>query len=422
MAITFPYTINFGAYGTLSSVYSWYVMYYQYPTNTSTITSNATATLKTPIISGDTCILPITISNSDVINRTGTSGYTAPNFTYTSTPTFKLNNVTLGSSIQLYSASNTTILGAKGDGTTSTFTLATTQTINVNMPVAWLDDTLTVSVSDVVTIVTTSVTQTNAKTSASFTLPISQQTISFTVNWTDDSLNAYNTRPNSDEYVIYKNGSVFKNISITGSNTATWISSYNAFLFNTDVITITSTSNLLNYTNTLTVNGYVASMTHQLQTVSHSSNTITWVDDSNIYGYRPASFYVQLYRNYKVFLEEETTTGLHNWTLLPKKDINGVDYKYFFTYNIGDKYRVKDLQYAVLCGKLHFEDTIYSNLKLNDNNFDIYLGGTIINTTTDWMMVKDGIIKYYKDYKWDDAQPWNDDYTYTEFNFTPSVL
>lgn len=174
MAIVYPYNPGSTQYGTMSSIYTWYVQYYQYPTNTSTIYSYFAYQLNSATIVSGGVQMSITIYNQDAINRQGTTGYTAPTFTYKSLPTITLYNMTLGTSISVYNAEISTTVAASGNGTVTTGSITHSTTLNILVPMTWFDSansTWRFNVSELVTIVDTAVTQTNVLSTATFIVP-----------------------------------------------------------------------------------------------------------------------------------------------------------------------------------------------------------------------------------------------------------
>lgn len=170
--ITLPYTTESGTYGTtFSSTYTWYVPYYQYPTNVSKITSSAYMKINSFAPNGDIVDVNITIYSKNAITRTGTSGYTCSTFTFKTQPTIKLNNVALGTSIELYNMALTTTVGDNGSGTAVSGSITHSATLTISVPRTWFlieNSQWNFSISDVITIVDTSATHTNNKTFASF--------------------------------------------------------------------------------------------------------------------------------------------------------------------------------------------------------------------------------------------------------------
>lgn len=170
----FPYSINSLQYGsTLSSVYSWYVQWYQYPTNTSTITTTGNITLNSATVVSEGVQLSLTIYDIANISRTGTSGYTAPTFTYKSKPTINVRNVNLATDILAYNTELSTDVAAGGSGNTITGSIVHSQTLNVTVPLSWFfteNNTWKFTISNLLTIVNTSVTQTNTR-EATFIVP-----------------------------------------------------------------------------------------------------------------------------------------------------------------------------------------------------------------------------------------------------------
>jgi hypothetical protein len=185
MGIAYPYSLGTytTAYGTLSSVYSWYVQWYQYPTNTSTIYSYADATIYAPTPVGTGVQVPIAIYNNNAIYRVGTSGYTAPTFTYKSLPTISLYNVNLGQSIVIYNAEISTTVADNGVGTQTSGSILHNIGVYPIVPYNWFEpaySTWQIRHSEVVTIVDTAVTQTNTFTSASFVVdPVFNVTVRY---------------------------------------------------------------------------------------------------------------------------------------------------------------------------------------------------------------------------------------------------
>lgn len=169
----YPYSIGSAPYGTLSSVYSWYVQWYQYPTNTSTITTTGNITLNSATIVSEGVQLSLTIYDIANISRAGTSGYTAPTFTYKSKPTINVRNVNLATNILAYNTELSTDVAAGGSGDTITGSIVHSQTLNVTVPLSWFfteNNTWKFTISNLLTIVNTSVTQTNTR-EATFIVP-----------------------------------------------------------------------------------------------------------------------------------------------------------------------------------------------------------------------------------------------------------
>ena len=316
MAVTLPYSINFGQYGSFSSLYTWYVQYYQYPTNNSVITSNASATINSKTPSGSNIILSISIYNLNNITRTGTSGYTAPTFTYTTTPTFRLNNINTGESIIIYNTGISTTVAANGVGTATTGSITHNSTINVTVPSTWFSSNLTISISEVVLIVDTAATQTNSALSAQFFIAIDiQRTFTCTVNWANDSNNTYSTRPASVNFYLYKNGAYLQTITVSST---TWTNSITITALDSDTFNLDYATTLTRYTPTInSETQFAITITNTLQPFTQACTiTVNWVSDSsNQFSSRPASLSFRVYKNGVLNTTKTVTGSTNTWTL-----------------------------------------------------------------------------------------------------------
>ncbi len=183
--ITYPYSIGAAVYGTaLSSVYSWYVQWYQYPTNTSTMTPTSNFTINSVVMGSPNATVNVTIYDSTLIERSGSVGYAAGVFTYSTVPTIRLYNNTLGTYVAVYNTSLSTTV-ADNSGNYISGTILHSQTLNISVPATWFQSpntTWNVQVSNLMTIVSTAVSQTNTRTSVNFYVPLS---FNMTVRYAD---------------------------------------------------------------------------------------------------------------------------------------------------------------------------------------------------------------------------------------------
>lgn len=216
----FPITIEIPNYGSFSSTYSWYVRWYQYPTNTSTITSSATITFGKPKgIRGDNYIVPVSINNIDNISRLNNSGYNgiAPTFTYTTTPTITLTSSDGTKSIVLYNSSVSNTVAAAQRLTTSTGSVIHNNTVDVEIPASMFDESLVhnISISNVVLINDTSATSTfNGSGTISFE---SSTTYQLYIDWLDE-VNEFETRPETLNLNVYLNNEIIGEFVIDSSS------------------------------------------------------------------------------------------------------------------------------------------------------------------------------------------------------------
>lgn len=169
----YPHSIGSALYGTLSSVYTWYVQWYQYPTNTSVINSTSNFTVNSVSIGVSGVDVSVTVYNLNDISRSGSVGFDPGIFTYKSLPTIRFYNVTLGTYVLAYNTElSTTVAGNSGNLITGS--ILHQQTLNVTVPFSWFESTnatWNVNISELVTIVETAVTQTNTRTSDNFVVP-----------------------------------------------------------------------------------------------------------------------------------------------------------------------------------------------------------------------------------------------------------
>lgn len=146
-----------------------------YDTVTNTFyNNNGTGTFAYKEFTDSFVTASFTILSQNPITRTGTSGYTCSDFTFESRPTIKVNNVTLGESIELYDMELSTSVADNGAGTAVSSSITHSATVEVEIPRDWFsaaNATWNFSISDTLSIMNSGVSSTNTHTFASFVAP-----------------------------------------------------------------------------------------------------------------------------------------------------------------------------------------------------------------------------------------------------------
>ena len=190
-------------------------------TNTSTILSTATATINSVTKVGDNYEIEIEIYNINNISRVGTSGYTAPTFTYRSTPIFNLHNSVLNEDVLIYNTAISTTVAAGASGNTTTGSIVHSDIVTITVSADWFAEAnyeaFSVRISETVLIVDTSVSQVNTANSIDFSL-LEVTTLYYNVVWSNDSNNFYDTRPEIYNLGIYLNDILEETIPIISSS------------------------------------------------------------------------------------------------------------------------------------------------------------------------------------------------------------
>lgn len=250
-------------------------------------------------------------------------------------------------------------------------------------------------------------------------------TTSLTINKTwEDNNNAYNTRPASINFNIYRNGSLLKTATLTGTGND-WTYTENNLPKYDDNGKIysytTSEINVPGYTSIKNGNNYI---NRTNETTSITINK-TWRDEGNIYNTRPDSVQINVLQN-GTFYKTITMTGTGNhWeyvvTDLPKYNPDGVLYTYtteeysltwgdtvvqlrnseaqipgksdsYFSDKNGNTFTNTLCGYvAIEIGKEWLDDEDAKNLRpvginVNIARDDIFYGSNILNESNDWSL------------------------------------
>lgn len=179
LPVKYPYNTANYLYGTFSSRYQWYVQWYKYPANTSTITSETYLTINNVRPNGDNVDLSLTVHSTNNITRVSEAsyaGYACPTFTYKSQPIVNIHNEILNKDILAYNMElSTDVIGNPSGNTSPTYgVIVHDQTVDVSIPKDWFseyENIWTFKVQDVITIVNTGATQTNTQDNRVFKIP-----------------------------------------------------------------------------------------------------------------------------------------------------------------------------------------------------------------------------------------------------------
>lgn len=405
MNVTLPYHINFGQYGSLVSLYQWYVKWYQYPTNTSTILSTATATIKSSTSVTNGMNVTISIYNINNISRVGTSGYVAPTFTYYSTPIFTLYNSVLDESIEIYNTSISTSVAAGSSGETTTGSIVHDDEVIVFVPSYWFDSAnyehFSIKISETVLISDTSVSQINATTSTEFAF-LSPATFTYSITWINDSNNIYNTRPSDYKIDIYDDGILYDTISINGSGNV-WSGSVQFLIKGT--CTSSNHDDIYNYSDSLISTDLSFEVENTLYTTSYESPLVEWLDNNNVFNKRPTDINTILLKGGEEFSSTITSDGNYTWTNLPQKDFNGNIYPYSNTYEIEGYCIQNDGKARLIAGKKLIGNKLAVNLYRNSAK-NVFLGDALF---LNYLWLLSSNINYSNILPiWEDTEAWND--------------
>ena len=250
-------------------------------------------------------------------------------------------------------------------------------------------------------------------------------TTSLTINKTwEDNNNAYNTRPASINFNIYRNGSLLKTATLTGTGND-WTYTEN------NLPKYDDNGKLYSYTTSeISVQGYttIKNGNNYINKTSETTEIIInkiWRDEGNIYNTRPDSVQINVLQN-GAFYKTVTMTGTGNqWgyavTDLPKYNPDGVHYTYtteeysltwgdtvvqlrnseaqipgksdsYFSDKNGNTFTNTLCGYvAIEIGKEWLDDENAKNLRpvginVNIARDDIFYGSNILNESNDWSL------------------------------------